>query len=231
MKEKVNEKNIKAVVFDIAGTTINEGDIVYQSVRNALQLFGFDFPLQKVIMEVGGMSKKEGITKLIMENYPDRHSKKLLDKIFHCFIEGLEERYLGDPSITEMEGATDLFQWLKSKDIMVALNTGYSRSTADILMERMQWKKHMLIDTIITSDEVEKGRPEPNMINEIANEFQLLPASMAKVGDTLVDIQEGHNAGCSVIVGITSSKYDKEALLNIGATHAIDQLAELKELI
>lgn len=230
MKEEINGKDIKAVVFDIAGTTIEEGDIVYQSVRNALQLFGFEYPLETVIRQVGGMSKREGIIKLVKAGNPDRYNEKLIAKIFHSFITGLEERYLADQSISEKDGATDLFQWLQSEGIKVALNTGYSRSTVDILLHRMQWEDQNLIDTVITSDEVEKGRPEPYMINEIANELQLGPDSMAKVGDTLIDIQEGHNAGCPVVVGITSGKYDQDALLSGGATHAIDQLAELKTL-
>ena len=227
----IKEKNIKAVVFDMAGTTIDEGNIVYQSVRNALQLFGFDFSLDKIMKEIGGMSKKEGILLLVKTNYPDRYSEALVEKIFNCFMLGLEERYVGDRALTEMEGATDLFIWLKSEGIKVALNTGYSRSTVDILMERMRWEGQKLIDIVITSDEVEKGRPEPNMINKIANKFQIEPAYMAKVGDTLVDIQEGINSGCSIVVGITSSKYDKETLLDNGASHVIDKLAELKELV
>lgn len=228
MKEE--HKSIEAVVFDMAGTTIDEGDIVYHSVRNALQLFGFNFSLKHVMLEVGGMSKKEGIEKLLKAKYPNRCSESLIDKIFHAFIEGLEERYISDTSIIEMPGASDLFTWLQSEGIKVALNTGYSRSTVDILMERMCWTKGELIDFSVASDEVEKGRPEPFMLNKITSEFQIAPSNIAKVGDTISDIKEGHNAGCSMVVGITSSKYDREALLQLGATHTIEQLSELKDL-
>lgn len=221
-------KNIKAVVFDMAGTTIDEGNVVYQSVLNALQLFGFEFSLEQVMLEVGGMSKREGIEKLLADYYPDRHDDKLIAKIFNAFMDGLEERYRTDASIVEMSGASDLFAWLKSEGIKVALNTGYSRSTVDILMNKMCWRKRGLIDFSVASDEVEKGRPQPLMIQEIVSEFHIAPANVVKVGDTLSDIKEGHNAGCAAVVGITSSKYDKEMLHSLGATHTIENLSELK---
>ncbi|MEM8896065.1 MAG: HAD hydrolase-like protein [Bacteroidota bacterium] len=223
-------KDIRAVVFDMAGTTIDEGDIVYQSVKNALRLFGFEFSLDQVTLEIGGMSKREGIEKLLNEYYPGRSSEILVAKIFNAFIHGLEERYTTDTSIVEMPGASALFTWLKSEGIKVALNTGYSRSTVDILVNRMNWSQKNLIDFTIASDEVERGRPEPFMINEITSVFEIEPANIAKVGDTISDINEGHNAGCAVVVGITSPKYDRDALLGIGATHTIEHLSELKAL-
>lgn len=224
------QRKIQAVVFDMAGTTIDEGNLVYQSVQHAMKLFGFAFTLDKIMVEIGGMSKREGIEQLLKANFPNRCNKLLVDKIFDAFRNGLEERYISDTSIKEMAGASDLFRWLRSKNIRIALNTGYFRSTVDILIERMGWATENLIDFSVASDEVEKGRPEPNMLNKISSEFQVAPTHIAKVGDTISDINEGHNAGCAMVIGITSTKYSQEDLRQLGATHTISRLVELKEL-
>ena len=227
MNENVKSKGIKAVVFDMAGTTVDEGNIVYESVKNALALYGYSYSLNEVMLEVGGMSKKEGIEKLIRKSNADHDDPQLINNAFNYFLKVLEERYKIDPDIKEMTGATELFSQLKENAIKVALNTGYSRSTVNILMDRMGWMERNLIDFSVASDEVEKGRPNPFMINKVAEAFGITPAQIAKVGDTQSDIEEGHNAGCTVVVGITSSKHDKKALLDMGATHAIDALQEL----
>jgi len=222
---------IKAVVFDMAGTTVDEANIVYRSVRNALKLYGFTFDLEDVMLRIGGMSKKEGIDLLIREKDPERYSEELVDKVFESFLNGVEERYASDEDIKEKEGATSLFKYLKSKDIKVCLDTGYSRRTVDILMDKMRWQDSGLIDYSVTSDEVNKGRPSPDMINKIADKFKISPEQMIKVGDTQSDIDEGHNAGCKIIVGITSDKHDRDELMKMGATHAIEELKEIITII
>lgn len=50
---------VKMVVFDMAGTTIDEGKTVYKCVRDALSEYGFEFTLEDVMSRIGGMNKKE----------------------------------------------------------------------------------------------------------------------------------------------------------------------------
>ena len=113
----------------------------------------------------------------------------------------------------------------------MVLDTGYFRTTADILIDKMGWAKNQLIDFSVTSDEVESGRPAPFMIEKAKAYFQIAESSqVAKVGDTASDIAEGKNAGCLVIVGVSSDMYSKADLIDMGASHAVDSLKELKEI-
>ena len=227
MKKENGE--IKVVVFDMAGTTIDEKSIVYRSVQKALQLHGFSFDLQDVMLKIGGMSKKEGID-LLMGLHPERYSGALVEEVFQDFLSLVEEQYRANKEIEEKEGASDLFRFLHERNVKVALDTGYARRTFNILLEKMKWSEFSLIDYSVTSDEVEKGRPEPFMIEKIAHYFDCSAQEIMKVGDTQSDLDEGHNAGCSVVVGISSSRHDKAQLLQMGATHAVDKLEEIKEM-
>ena len=54
---------------------------------------------------------------------------------------------------------------------------------------------------------------------------------VAKVGDTRVDIEEGHNAGCGIVVAVTTGAYTKEELIKYQPDYIIDSLEHLPSLI
>jgi phosphoglycolate phosphatase-like HAD superfamily hydrolase len=53
------------------------------------------------------------------------------------------------------------------------------------------------------------------------------PKYVAKVGDSLLDLQEGTNADCGYVIGICSGAYTKEELATQAHTHLISDLSEL----
>lgn len=226
-----NSTPIKAVVFDMAGTTIDEGKTVYECVRRTLEQFGLHYSLLEVMERVGGMNKKEGI-RLLMELKLGEVEKEKAEEAGEIFRTMVEEAYRNSEKIKEMPGASDLFSHLQQNNIKVVLDTGYIRSTADLLIDKMGWRDKQLIDFSVTSDEVSQGRPAPQMIQRALEHFNIKSAGdIVKVGDTRSDMEEGINAGCRYIVGMISTQYTKDDLLAMGATHAIHSLEELKAII
>ncbi len=57
------------------------------------------------------------------------------------------------------------------------------------------------------------------------------PENVAKVGDTKVDIEEGKNAGCGIVVAVTTGAYTREQLAKYHPDHIIDSLELLPSLI
>lgn len=71
-----------------------------------------------------------------------------------------------------------------------------------------------MIDSSITSDEVNSGRPHPDMIFRCMEEFNVRnPEAVIKVGDTPVDIQEGRNAGVGAVFSMTNGTHTRAQLL------------------
>ncbi len=102
---------------------------------------------------------------------------------------------------------------------------------AQTILDRLGWKQAGLIDFWVASDEVEKGRPYPFMIQKIKNLAKLSDSSrVAKVGDTEVDINEGKNAGCEWVIGITGA-YTRAELTLHEPTHLINHLQELEAIL
>ena len=89
-----------------------------------------------------------------------------------------------------------------------------------------------MIDEYIASDEVEKGRPEPFMIQELMQRTGIEdPKEVVKIGDTEVDINEGRNAGCVLVVAVTTGAFSKEQLEEYNPDYILDDLSQLPALI
>lgn len=221
---------IQLVVFDMAGTTVDEGKTVYKSVQKALANAGYEFPYEEVL-DIAGMNKQEGI-EILLGRKIDTIPPTLSAEIHDDFLRIVNAAYRSDESLKEKTGASKVFQALHDRGIKVVLDTGYHRPTAEILIERMGWRKAGLIDMSITSDEVESGRPHPFMIQKAMKQFGITDAAaVAKVGDTLSDIAEGRNAGCGLIVAITTGAVSEAVLAPANPDACIAELEELLGLI
>ena len=108
------------------------------------------------------------------------------------------EFYLNDETLAPLPHAEAVFRALKKQGIKVALNTGFTRSITDTILHRLRWDdRSPLIDQVICSDEVPRGRPYADMIEVLMDDLGIgSPAQVLKVGDTEVDVEEGRNAAC-----------------------------------
>jgi phosphoglycolate phosphatase-like HAD superfamily hydrolase len=55
--------------------------------------------------------------------------------------------------------------------------------------------------------------------------------NVAKVGDTISDLQEGDAAGCGWIIGVTTGAFSKEQLQQQRHTHLIQNIEEVLEIL
>jgi phosphonatase-like hydrolase len=222
---------IELVVFDMAGTTVAEGGAVYQCLRDTLAANGLEVPAEAV-NKVKGMDKREALRILIEKSDMREQLLPGLAAIHEDFVERMIEFYRSDPSVGEMPGASETFCRLRQADIKVALNTGFSRPIAQTLIDRLGWERDGLIDASVTSDEVERGRPQPDMIYHLMQRLDVRDAArVAKVGDAPADLLEGKNAGCGLVVGVTGGSSTRQQLEPFPHDHLIGTVAELPELL
>ena len=96
-------------------------------------------------------------------------------------------------------------QPLRERGIRIAGSTGYFREAADVCYSRAT-RQGFTPEFSICADEVPAGRPAPWMIFRCMEALGVYPPSaVAKVGDTVVDIADGLNAGTWSIGVIDSS--------------------------
>src|SRR5262249_41024436 len=130
--------------------------------------------------------------------------------VHEAFVRRMRDHYAHDPSVREVPGAAATFAALRRAGIKVALNTGFGRAIATVVLQRLGWHAPAVIDADVASDEVPRGRPFPDMIRLLMARLSITdPRRVAKVGDTKADLEEGANAGCGLIIGVTSGSYTR----------------------
>jgi phosphonatase-like hydrolase len=217
------------VVFDMAGTTIRDKGNVADAFINALLQHNINVPVEEV-NKVMGWRKKEAI-KILLQKF-HTVDEVLIKTIHEQFTNNMVEFYKNDEDLQPLPFAEDLFTALRRQGIKVALNTGFTKKIAEVLLENINWQIGSVIDAVIASDEVAEGRPHPFMIQELMNRLKISdPATVVKVGDTEVDVLEGRNAGCGLVVAVTTGAYTRESLEEYQPDIIIDSLHELPSFI
>ena len=220
---------IQLAVFDMAGTTVNENNVVYKTLQQAINERGYTFSLEEVLAEGAGKEKLQAIKSVLRLN--DIDDEKLATKIFERFLVLLDEAYKTQ-DITEQGNATTVFHALRDQNIGVVLNTGYNRLTAETLVEQIGWKKGIDFDALITASDVEQNRPNPDMILLAMNQLGIIdPNTVVKVGDSIIDIEEGQNAGCGLSIGITTGAHTVDQLRSANPDFIIHDLLELLPIV
>jgi len=232
--------SIQLVVFDIAGTTVRDKGNVAEAFIAAFTDYGITIPVAEV-KKVMGFRKMDAVV-LLLEKFgagkkpffPDMEdAEELAGRIHMRFIDRMIEFYRNDETLAPLPHAEAVFRALKKKGIKVALNTGFTRSITDTILHRLRWDdRSPLIDQVICSDEVPRGRPYADMIEVLMDDLGIeSPAQVLKVGDTEVDVEEGRNAACGKVVSVTTGAYTREQLQPYGPDFIIDDLQELLPII
>jgi phosphonatase-like hydrolase len=219
---------IQLVVFDMAGTTIDEGNVVYKTLQKSLQEAGVPVPLEQVLAVGAGREKKDAIAELMRRSST---TSLKVEEVHHAFLDHLKRAYV-ELDVKACKGAERLLVFLRAQGIKVALNTGYNRYMADYLLHRLRWETGTQYDLLITADEVSPPRPAPDMIRLAQAELDVPNAGrVAKVGDSTIDIEEGKNAGCGLTVGVTTGAHSADQLREAGPDYVIDQLEDLATIL
>ena len=217
---------IQLVIFDIAGTTVRDTGNVAKAFIDAFNEFNIDVRVTTV-NQVMGFRKIDAIRMLL-----PGVNNLLAEQIHEAFTRNMIALYENDPDLTPLPAVETIFQQLKERGIKIALNTGFTRAVTNTILQRLQWNVPETIDMVVCSDEVPEGRPQPFMIKTIMEQMKIADSkAVVKVGDTKVDVEEGRNAGCRLVVSVTTGAYTRSELELYKPDRIIDSMVELPELL
>ena len=251
---------VRAVIFDLGGTLVDPYSMSpLRALQHAFKKHGYYLTANQINMYMG-LAKPKHIAMVVSDYYREAHRSHTdidlpvkIKPLYASFKE--KQMELLSQEIEILPGVQEAYHYLKYNNIKVGVTTGYSRDETQMITDHLE-KEGLVFDSVVSSDEVEKSRPHPDLVIknlEIMNIDQMLTASVLKIDDSLYGLREGLRAGCttvgvaryscmmtSLILGDDDiSEYMKdikidqvrEGMLDLGADHTIDDMKSLPVLI
>ena len=220
-------KPIKLIVFDVAGTIMEDHGEVMRSFRAALEMHEIDFE-EAELQEWKGATKRDVIRHFVERQAGDKGGQSAKAEVAYSEFRRQLERHYREHGVRLIEGATSTFDWLRTRGIKVATTTGFYREVNDLILEVAGLRG--ILSASISSSDVPVGRPAPFMI------FRAMETSgvtsvheVVNVGDTPLDLQAGTNAGVRGVLGVLTGLHGKERLQREPHTQILASVAEIPE--
>jgi phosphonatase-like hydrolase len=221
---------IAMVVFDMAGTTVDEGNVVYRTLHKAIEKVCPSVSFEDVLKLGAGKEKLQAIRETLSGSNISLN-EATIQEIFKDFL-GLLDIAYANLIVVPTNNTERLFNELRTKDIKVVLNTGYNTVTAISLLNKLNWVKGVQYDLLVTSSDVSNNRPMPDMILYAMDKLNITDAStVIKVGDSTIDIEEGRNAGCKYNIGVTTGAHTKAQLESANPDYIFDNIYDLVSVL
>src|SRR5262249_59600862 len=140
---------VDLVVFDIAGTTVYDGDAVHRCLAEAIALGGVTVS-RDAINRVMGMPKPDAIATLVRLARGTPPDPAEVAELYAAFERIMIEHYRAGVGVREAEGASEVMRRLRAAGVKVALDTGFARSITDVVVARLEWGRDV-IDVTVSS--------------------------------------------------------------------------------
>lgn len=220
---------IALTCLDLAGTTVADDGVVERAFAEALATQGL---VPGTAAYEGAMSQVEaarGRSKLDVFGrvFADEDRARAANHSFERAYDSAIDRV----GVAPVLGAEKAIDALADAGIRICLMTGFSQATLGRVIDALGWWKR--VDLLLCPGDVGgRGRPYPDMILTAALRLQIDDVrAIAVCGDTESDMLSGRRAGARTVVGTLTGAHDRPRLLAAGATHVIDSVADLPDLI
>ena len=216
-------KQIEAVIFDWAGTTVDYGCFApVQSFIEAFQQYGIRPTIEEVRKPMGMLKIDHIRTMLGMERiselWVEMNGRTWNEDDVNNIYRVMEKKTLEIlPDFADVKPyVCDTVAKLKERGVKIGSTTGYTDEMMDIIVPIAK-ENGYTPDLWVSPNSVNNlGRPYPYMIFKNMEKLEVSSVQkVIKVGDTVSDIKEGKNAGVitvgviegSSVMGYTQKEY------------------------
>lgn len=225
-----DQPRITLAALDMAGTTVDEGGLVYDALRAAVEGH-LGRPLDDAALHAWvGTSKREAVAGLLRDAGASADDATV-DTVYGDFGQRLDRAY-AQAVPRPFPGVPEALTTLRRNGIRVVLQTGYARPVAEALLAGLGWEVGRDVDGLVTSDEVRASRPAPYLVHHAMELVDVRDVAQVLVaGDTVNDLGAGRAAGASYVVGVLTGSGTRAELEAGPSTHVVDGVAELPRLL
>lgn len=193
---------LQAAILDWAGTTVDFGCLAPAGAfMEAFARSGVEITLEQARAPMG-MAKWhhiQAITRMpaVADLWASVHGAAPTDEdvnhLYNTFLPlqvAVVERHAD-----VIPGAVEAVAALRARGLKIGSTTGYPRPVMDVV-RRVAAEQGYSPDVVVCAGETPTGRPGPSMALRCVIDLSISPVeACVKIGDTVVDVEEGLNAG------------------------------------
>ncbi len=211
------------IIFDLDGTLLYTLDDLANSVNYVLQKHQLPtYPINNYRQFVGN-----GVTNLIKKAVPQTiHSTEKFTHILNDFLLYYSQHQYD--TTHPFDGIVDTLQQLKNQNMLLAVASNKMHEATVSIVEH--FFPTISFDIILGQIPQRAIKPNPQIIIDILQNFQLSPQDGIFVGDSNVDILTAHNAQMQAI-GVLWGYRNKTELKNAQADFIIQKPMEIIDIL
>lgn len=214
---------IKAILFDVIGTTVLEKKsmLIHKCFESA-------FDEHKILVSsddirsIRGRDKREAISNILKLYNSPTH---LCDSILHTFKKYFENEL---KNFSEPEGLEEIIFFLKKEKVKVGIGTGLPGDMFQLIYNYLSWNRFEF-DYTGAAENIGRGRPHPDMIYDMMKHLNIKSSEFLKIGDTVADIHEGKNAQVFTAANLSGTAIESE-IITAKPDFIITSLLEIKNI-
>ena len=216
--------NIKAILFDLDGTLFETAPELAEAVNLMLKdLEMAELKTNEIKRFIG-----RGAENLIKQSI-EVSSKKDPTRVFANAEKLFAHHYsLISANSLMYEGVEKSIIDLKAKDFLLGCVTNKPAIYTEALMNHSRLADFM--DIIVSGDTTEKKKPDPLPILHALNQLNIEPKDAIMVGDSVVDIEAGFEAGTYIFTVPYGYQFG-ESIISDKVDYAMSNFSELTQII
>ena len=187
-----NKEVIKAIIFDMDGVLINAKEWHFEALNKALSFFGKEISRYDHLVTFDGLPTKKKLEMLSMENnFPYG---------LHEFVNELKQEYTMQIIYANCKPRFDhqyALSRLKNEGYRLVVCSNSVRNTGDIMMQKAGLSQYL--DFFLSNQDVEKGKPSPDIYLKAFEKLQLLPEECLVLEDNENGIKAALSSGANLL--------------------------------
>ncbi len=208
---------INTLLFDLDGTLINTNELIIESFLHTLNKYYPDKYKREDIFPFIGPT--------LYETFESINPEKM-EEMVQVYRKFNHEQH--DKLVTEFETVFETIQTLKEKGFKLGIVTTKIRTTVNMGLKLT--KLDQFFDVVVTLDDVEHAKPNPEPIFKALEQLDAKPEEAIMVGDNHHDIGAGKNAGTKT-AGVAWSIKGRDYIESFQPDYVLDKMSDLLAIV
>ncbi|MHA2226685.1 MAG: HAD family hydrolase [Candidatus Hodarchaeales archaeon] len=193
-------RRFKAIIFDMDGLMVDTERLYLALDHELASEFSKKFD-EKLVERMMGQKPIDSMRIFTNSLNIDISPLKLLERRNSIFLKKLKEDLVPMNGLNEI--VNDLYQKFK-----LAISTGAPQMFVDIILTKLRLQKYFSV--IQTSDEIQRGKPDPEIYIRTVERLELIPNQCIVLEDSHNGALAAKRAGCYVIAIPSEYTYDQD---------------------